>query len=54
MIVEYRCTCGFKTIFPHKYVRHTKSCDIQSQPEKEERGYRSRLAAAWTDAGQRR
>ena len=37
MIVEYRCSCGFKTIFPNKYVRHTNSCTDRPQPEKEQR-----------------
>jgi len=34
MIVEYRCSCGFKTIFPNKYFRHTTLCSDQPQVEK--------------------
>lgn len=49
MIVEYRCSCGFKTIFPHKYVRHTNSCTDRPQPETEKRVFRANTSPANSD-----
>ena len=49
MIVEYRCSCGFKTIFPHKYIRHTTSCTDRPQPEKDQRAFRVNTSAAGSD-----
>jgi hypothetical protein len=39
MLTEYRCVCGFKTVFVHKIIRHKKECNVYKQREME--GYAS-------------
>jgi len=51
MVVEYICTCGFKTIFRNKYLSHAKTCGVPKQREKDARGYRPDLAALGSEAG---
>lgn len=51
MVVEYRCPCGFKTIFRNKYLTHAKACEAPKQREKEARGGRPDLAAFGAETG---
>jgi len=51
MLVQYSCTCGFKTVFAHKYFRHAKSCDALKNQENDARAYLRELAAARPEAG---
>lgn len=50
MVVEYRCPCGFKTIFRNKYLTHAKACEVPKQREKEARGGRQASAAFAVEA----
>jgi hypothetical protein len=36
MISEYSCSCGFRTIFIHKFISHAKGCQVYKQREMEE------------------
>jgi hypothetical protein len=40
MLVEYKCVCGFRTVFPHKYFKHAKSCEAMKRLETEGLGNR--------------
>lgn len=31
MLSEYRCLCGFRTIFLHKFIKHAQSCAVFNQ-----------------------
>ena len=28
MLIEYRCSCGFRSIFRHQYPGHAESCEV--------------------------
>ncbi len=50
MLVEYRCICGFKTILPLKYFRHSQTCEVFKQEEKRGALSRSRKSGTRVDA----
>ncbi len=31
MLSEYRCLCGFRTIFLHKFIKHAQNCAVFNQ-----------------------
>ena len=35
MLVEFRCKCGYRTVFPGRYDRHVRECEILKKDGKE-------------------
>lgn len=51
MVVEYRCACGFSTLFRGKYLSHSDTCDIRKRHMREARRSDAQLEAAEVETG---
>lgn len=51
MVFEYRCSCGFRTIFRNKYLSHVRACDVREPHMREARRSGAQLETVEVETG---